>query len=144
MGSMAKRGEISGEKKRPRTFKHSASVEEVEAVRARVEAIGWGWHDAVDDAGVSRNVGYTLLRGQGSIGSLRTIEEWVKRKEDEKSAELGREPREAWAALGEELETLGPDQLGVTIEAVREYISAEKRRRAAFSKLLRVTPESHR
>jgi hypothetical protein len=142
--SMAKTREIPPDKNRERTFKHAAPVEEVEAVKARVESIGWGWHDAVADAGVSRNVGYTLLRGEGSVGSLRTIEAWLKRQEESKKASLSKEPREAWAALGEELEKLGVDQLGATIEAVREYISAEKRRRAAFSKLLRVNPDPHR
>lgn len=142
--SMAKRDEIPDAKKPERTYKHAASVEQVEALRSRVEALGVGWHDGVAAAGVSRNVGFTLLRGQGSVGSLRTIEVWVARQEELKRNDLVREPREAWAALGVELEGLGADELATTIEAVREYIAAEKRRRAAFSKLLRVTPEPNR
>jgi hypothetical protein len=141
---MAKRGEIPGDKNRSRSFKHAATTEQVIAVKDRVEAIGWGWHDAVIDAGVSRNVGYTLLRGEGSIGSLRTIEEWLKRKEAETEASRSRDPRERWIGLGEELMKLGDEQMAVTIEAVTEYVSAEKRRRAAFLKLLRVTPDPHR
>lgn len=138
---MAKRGEIPDEKNRPRSYKNAATVEQVAAVRGRVEAIGWGWHDAVADAKVSRNVGYTLLKGKGSIGSLREVEEWLKRKEETVAAARARDPREVWASLGEELTQLGEEQMAVTIEAVTEYISAEKRRRAAFLKLLRVNPD---
>lgn len=138
---MAKRGEIPAEKNRDRTYTYSASVEEVLRVRERVEALGWGWHDAVENSGVSRNVGYTLLRGEGGVKSLRTIEAWLKKKEADKAAARSDDPREAWSALGAELAELGDEQLPNTIEAIREYISAEKRRRAAFSKLLRPTPE---
>ncbi len=141
---MAKRSEIPADKNRQRSFKHAATVEQVAEVKSRIEAIGVGWHDAVADAGVSRNVGYTLLNGKGSIGSLRTIEEWLKRKEAEVTAARARDPREVWASLGAELASLGDDQMMVTIEAVTEYISAEKRRRSAFLKLLRVTPDPHR
>jgi hypothetical protein len=138
---MAKRGEISADKGE-RTYRYSARPEDVEAVRARVEALGISWHDAVEAAGVSRNVGYTLLRGKGSIGSLRTIEAWVSGKEDEKAAEQSGDPRERWATLGAELEGLGPEQLEATMEALQEYVSAERRRRAALSKILRVTPKT--
>lgn len=142
---MAKRGEISAEKKSDRTdrtFVHSAPLDQVLRVREQVESAGFDWHkDAVPGANLSRNVGYTLLRGEGSLGSLRRIEEWLSKKQVDQDAKKSRTPREQWAQLADELESLGADQFDITIEGLQEYIRAEKRRRAAFHKLLRVNPD---
>lgn len=133
---MGKSRDTSG---RGRSFVHAASVDEVQPIKMRIEALGDDWHDAVKEAGVSRNVGYTLLRGEGSIGSLRKIEEWLVRKESTTAAQRARDPRERWAQLLVELEELGVDQVDITVEALDEYIRAEKRRRAALQKILRAT-----
>lgn len=139
---MEKRGEIPGAKN-ARSFANAASIDAVEKLREQIEALDIDWHDAVESAGVSRNVGYTLLRGEGSIASLRKIEEWyvkaASRREQKKKP-----PREEWLAIADELEALGPDELGRTIEGLQEYVRAEKRRLAALRKIFRATPDPDR
>ncbi len=138
-GPMVKRREIPSGETPARSFTHAATIDEVEPVRSKVELLGVGWHDAVAEAGLSRNVGYTLLRGQGSIGSLRAVEKWAQSRESALHETSDANPRAAWANLGDELLALGEDQMGLIAEALREYISAEQRRRAAFSKLLGIS-----
>lgn len=142
---MEKRGEIPGSKKSgERSFANAASKDAVEKMREEIEAIGWDWHEAVKAAGVSRNVGYTLLRGEGSVGSLRSIEEWFVKEAAKKRAGGARTPREEWMAIADELEKLGPDELPRTIEGLQEYLRAEKRRLAALRKIFRATPDGGR
>lgn len=137
---MAKSREIPGQESPAPKFSNSAPVDQVKKVQERVESLGWGWHDAVEKAGLSRNVGYTLLRGTASIGSLRIVEKWTSEQEQEQAKSSEDEsPKEAWARLGDELLALGEDHLTAIEEALREYISAEKRRRAALSKMLGIS-----
>ncbi len=135
---MDKRGSDLGSKKE-RTFANAAPKDDVEKLRDEIEATGLDWHEAVQRAKLSRNVGYTLLRGEGSVGSLRTIQEWWAKEGPARRP--NRSVREEWNAIADELEALGPDELAGKIEALGEYVRAEKRKRAALLKLFRATPE---
>jgi hypothetical protein len=141
---MAKAREIPGGKKPERSYANAASKESVQAVRERVEALGVDWHDACEQSDVSRNVGYTLLRGEGGIASLRKIEKWLADKEAQVEAQKARDPKERWQRLADELQELGMSELDTTMDGIEEYIRAEKRRRAALQKILRITPPSNR
>lgn len=139
---MEKRGEIPGAKTKERSYANAAPIDAVDKVRERVEALGYEWKKAIELAGVSRNVGYTLLRGEGSLASLRKVEDWVAREQaKQKTTAAKRSPRDEWMALADELESLGGDELANTIEGLQEYIRAEKRRRAALRKMFRATPD---
>lgn len=127
--------------KKDRSFANAAAKGDVFALRDEIEATGLDWHEAVKRAGLSRNLGYTLLRGEGSVGSLRQVQEWwLKESQQRKRDPLP--PREEWAAIGLELEQLGHEELERTIEGLQEYIRAEKRRRAALRKMFRATPDA--
>lgn len=71
---MEKRQEISAKP-------NAASRHDVERVTKRVEALDVDFHYAVDKAGLSRPTGFRLLKGEGSMASLRKLDEWAASEE---------------------------------------------------------------
>ena len=140
--SMDKRDPIPGGKNpKERTFANSASIDSVDKARERVEALDREWHEFATAAGVSRAVRFSLLRGEGSLASLRKIEDALVR-EEAKSKLKNLSPREAWNAIADELEKFGNGEFERMTEALQEVVRAEKRRRHALLKVFRATPDN--
>lgn len=122
---------------------HAAPRDFVESVRKRVEAIGVSFHDAVKSAGLSRNTGYKLLRGEGSLGSLRQVEDWLVREEAKRGPRPSTEKAELdeWGELGVALKELDPRRFDAMLEGIREIVAARKRERDVLSKMFRPNPD---
>jgi len=141
--AMEKRGQIPAKP-------NAAPKADVDRVRARVEALGLDWHDAVKSSGLSYSTGYRFLNYEGSVGKLRTLEEWVVKEEAKRKqparptiAESDAQSAE-WLELGRQLADLDPAQFQVVLEGLRDIVEATKLTQAAFRKMLRATPDPER
>lgn len=141
--AMEKRQEISAKP-------NAAPRSEVERVRRRIDALGIDWHDAVTQAGLSRPTGFRLLNGQGSVASLRSVDEWaakeeirLKRKPDT-NAEQQASALEEWAELGRQLQELDPARFATTLDGLRDVLESVKLQRQAIHKMFRATPDRDR
>lgn len=129
-----------------RTRPNAASRDAVEDAKRRVQALGISWHDAVREAGLSRNTGFTMLRYEASVASLRKLEEWL-------VVEESRRPKRTtskggliseWASLGEEMSELDPTLFEQMLEGIREVVKAERQKEGAFHKIFRANPDRRR
>lgn len=124
---------------------NAASRDQVASVQRRVEALGVGFHDAVKAAGLGRNLGYRLLRGEGSVGSLRKVEDWLVREEAKRGPRAA-EKREAnalkeWAELGEALRELDPARFEQFLIGIREIVKAKQTEKSVLVQMFRVNPD---
>ena len=124
---------------------NAASKHDVERVRARVEDLGKPWANAVIAAGLGRNVGFKLLRGHGSVASLRKIDEWAASEESRRpprSKEKQKASRvEEWASLGAELAVLDSEKFDAMLEGLRDLVKAKRDEGAAILKMFRANPD---
>jgi hypothetical protein len=140
---MEKRGQIPGKP-------NSAPKADVDRVRARIEALGIDWHDAVKAAGLSYATGYRFLKYEGSVGKLRELEEWVVKQEAKRDRPpmptgVEQDARLAeWSELGAELMRLDPQRFNEVFEGLRDVLEAAKLTQSAFLKILRATPDPKR
>jgi hypothetical protein len=141
--AMDKRGQISGKP-------NSAPKADVDRVKARVEALGVDWHDAVKSAGLSYATGYRFLKYEGSVGKLKVLEEWLVREEIRRKkvptptvAEQDARIAE-WDELGRELAEVDPQHFARVLEGLKDVLQASRLTREAFRKMLRATPDSDR
>ncbi len=126
---------------------NAAPLASVQAVKKRIEALGIDYHEGVKLAGVSRNTGYTLLRGRGSLGKLREIEDWLVREEAKRPRPKPASKDERlteWSDLGAELARLDPARMDEMLEGLREIVKAKKMETNAILKIFRATPEPDR
>lgn len=117
---------------------NAAPAAEVERVRTRLERLGIKWHEAVEAAGLSRNTGFTLLRGLGSIASLRRIDEWAAREESRKpmsTMKSQQNKQTEWAALGAELADLDPARFDTMLDGLRDFVKAKRDESGALLKM---------
>lgn len=135
---MDKRGQIS-------TRPNSAPKADVDRVKARVEAMGIDWHDAVKSSGLSYATGYRFLKYEGSVGKLRQLEEWVVKEEARRkiaspptAAERDAQMTE-WDELGSELASTDPQHFVRVLEGLRDVVEANKRIQSAVRKMLSPT-----
>lgn len=141
---MDKRGEISAAKP------NAATRADVERVKKRIEALGLSFHDAVEKAQLSRPTGFRLLKGEGSVASLRQLDEYAAREEARQkrtapqTAEQQDAALEEWAQLGRELQAMDPERFASTLDGLRDVLESVKLQRAAFSKMFRATPDPRR
>ncbi|HET9748352.1 MAG TPA: hypothetical protein VFS06_03525 [Casimicrobiaceae bacterium] len=122
---------------------HAAPRDFVDRVKKRVEAIGVSFHDAVEKAGVSRNTGYKLLRGEGSLGSLRRIEDWLVREEAKRGPQekLSKDEMAEWADLGRELQKLDQQRFEAMLVGLRELVAVRKREDEVLRQMFRPNPD---
>lgn len=122
---------------------NAAPRDDVDRVRKRLERLGVDFHEAVKKAEISRNTGYRLLRGEGSIGTLRQLEEWVVKQERSRGVKSSDRERavEEWAELGGDLSKLDLEDFGQMLAALRDYVGAKKQMASAIRKMFRATPE---
>jgi transcriptional regulator with XRE-family HTH domain len=125
---------------------NAAPRESVASVKKRAEALGLSFHEAAKQAGLSRNTGYKLLRGEGSLGSLREIEDWLIREEAKRGTKgkPDKDVIEEWEQLGRDLKELDPRRFDAMLEGIREIVSARKRERDVLSKMFRANPDVDR
>lgn len=129
---------------------NAAAKADVDHVKRRIESLGLGWHDAIEKADLSRITGYRLLKGEASVASLRTLDEWVVREESRQSRPtLGTQDEaaallEEWTRLGEELSRLDPTRFRQTLDGLRDVLESTKLTARAFSKMFRATPDHER
>lgn len=120
---------------------NAAPRETVERVKKRIEVIGVDFHDAVKRAGLSRNTGFKLLRGEGSQGSLRKIEDWLVREESKRGPRPKEDPIADWTELGRDLQQLDPRRFEAMLEGVREIVAVRKRESEVLLKMFRPNPD---
>lgn len=123
---------------------NAPSRSELDRVKKRVIDLGREWHEFADAADVSRPVAYALLRGEGSVASLRKIDELAAREEAKrptatKNSKVNRAAE--WAALGAELAELDPDRFEKMLDGLRDLVKAKRMEDAAILKMFRATPD---
>lgn len=121
--------------------KNAATKAQVEEVRLKAERLGIDFHDAVKEAGISRNTGYTLLRGRGSVGSLRTVEEWLLKAAKNSSRRPNADPLAEWVALGKELHELDRRRFDEMLDGLRVVVDAKKREADGINHMFRGNPD---
>jgi hypothetical protein len=132
------------------TKPNAAARADVDRVRQRIESLGMDFHDAVESAGMSRPTGYRFLKGEGSVGKLRELEEWVVKEE----RRLKRPPQPTadeqdamqleWAEIGRELARVDPVLFGQALDGLRDMLGSVKLRDQAIRKIFRATPDADR
>jgi hypothetical protein len=143
---MDKRGQIPGKSPPP----NAAPKADVDRVRARVDALGYEWHDAIKRAGLSYSTGYRFLNYEASVGKLRELEEWIVREESKRNRKplpTGEEQDERlaeWATIGAELMKSDPQRFNEVLDGLRDVLEATKLTQNAFLKILRATPGNDR
>lgn len=124
---------------------NAASRHEVDRVRSRVDDLGVTWHDAVAKADLGRNVGFKLLRGHGSVASLRKIDEWAASEESRRPSRSKDQKRTSktaeWATLGAELAELDPAKFESMLDGLRDLVKAKRDEGAAILKMFRPNPD---
>jgi hypothetical protein len=119
----------------------------VEDAKARIARLDREWHEVGEAAGVSYAVRYALLRGKGSLGSLRKIEDWLAREEAKQSASkpaARADMLEEWRELGNQLQELDAQQFAAALEGLRDLVQSFKLRASGIRKMLRATPDNDR
>jgi hypothetical protein len=115
----------------------------------RISALGLEFHDVVASVGLSRNTGYKLLRGEGSLASLRKIEEWLVLEESKRGrkpppiatvSKSGKDRLAEWTEVGAELQLLDPKRFEQFLDGARELVAAKKHERNAMALIFQPTP----
>lgn len=125
---------------------NAAARADVDDARRRVEELGLDWHETVQKI-LSRNTAYTLLRGEGSVGSLRKIEDWLVTKEAERAIERPKGKANTiaeWAAIGEQLHELDADKFEKVLDGLRDVLRATKIEQGGILKMFRPNPDRSR
>lgn len=129
---------------------NSASKADVLRVKARIEALGIDWHDAVKEAKLSYATGYRFLKYEGSVGKLRELEEWVVKEEARKkrppqptAAEQDARLAE-WLELGRQLAQMDGAHFDDALDGLRKVIEAKKLIETGYRQLFRATPDHDR
>jgi len=121
--------------------KNAATKSQVDAVKEKAESLGIDFHDAVKQAGISKNTGYTLLRGIGSIGSLRTIEAWLDKEGAKRPSSKAADPLQEWLALGQDLHRLDRRRFDEMLDGLRIVVDAKRREADGISQMFRANPD---
>jgi hypothetical protein len=119
----------------------------LEEVQARVARLGREWHEFGEAAGVSKPVRYALLRGEGSVSSLRKMEDLLSTEEAKANAAKPQERDEQlaeWMELGRELQRLDPHQFVESLDGFRDFVQSVKLRSSSIRKMFRATPDQER
>lgn len=125
---------------------NAAPKADVDDVRKRVEALGLDFVDTVEGI-LSRNTAYTLLRYEGSVGSLRKVQDWLVKKEADRSAERPKSkiaPISEWTAIGEALLELDRDKFDTILDGLRDILRARKIEEGGIAKISRPNPDRSR
>ncbi len=123
---------------------------DVKRVIGRIEAMGLSVEEVVSKAGLSRPTYFRFKKGEASVSTVRTIDEWVAREEGRRripSAGTKSQREELlaeWAALGEQLLEADPERFRSTMDGVRDMLEAARLTQRAFSKMFRATPDPER
>lgn len=142
---MEKRGQIPTAQK-----PNAAAKADVERIRQRVSDLGTEWNEAVKAAGLGYATGYRFLKGEASVASLRTLEEWVVKEELRRKKTPAPSPAEQdarlaeWLDLGRELMASDPRRFDVTLDGLRDVLQSVKLQQSAFRKMFRATPDDER
>jgi hypothetical protein len=123
---------------------NAPSKSELDRVKKRVSDLGREWHEFATEAEVSRPVSYALLRGEGSLASLRKIDEHASKEEARRPAQAKNTKANRsseWAALGAELAELDPDEFDQMLDGLRDLMRAKRLEREAKIKMFRATPD---
>jgi molybdenum-dependent DNA-binding transcriptional regulator ModE len=144
--AMDKRREIPGSQK-----PNSAPRADVDRVLKRISELGLDVHVASKAAGLSRMTGYRFLDYEASVGSLRTLEEWVVKEEAKRQKTGATTTREQhdqllaeWTRLGEELVQIAPARFADAMDGLRDMIESVRLQQRALHKMFRPTPDGER
>jgi hypothetical protein len=128
--------------------KNHATVAQVAEVVARAAAIGLDWVDLCKRAGIERATAFRLKAGRASIGSLRSVEEFLVKLEAKAPKQLvgssAAAPITEWAELGARLRELDPNRFGEMLNGLRLLVDAKEQEKNAFSMFLRPNPDRPR
>ncbi len=124
---------------------------DVERVLARLDAMGLNTlEDVMRGAKISRPTYFRFKRGDASVGTVRSIEEFAVREESKRRVpSAGTKSQQdglmaEWLDLGEQLMAADPERFRSTMDGVRDMLEAARLTQRALSKMFRATPDPER